>query len=186
MRAALSVEISEPDIDHKLLVKNLYVYYRYDLMPFLPSGRGADINAYGVIDSAVSKTHLESVADCDIWWEKPGLLHPFLIRTNGKPAGFAMVACPPYANKAVDYQLTEFFILNRYRQLGVGRIAAGILFDRFPGTWELGWAPLNTPAAEFWETILTEYVGREPIRIKLDASPEPDGFPGYRFTIPAV
>ncbi len=35
------------------------------------------------------------------------------------------------------YQLAEFFILLTHRRLGIGKLAATMLFDDFPGRWEV-------------------------------------------------
>jgi len=64
--------------------------------------------------------------------------HPFLIRVDAKLAGFALV---------------------KERRHGVGGRAAGLLFDRFPGPWELRQRPENHDATAFWRRAIAHYTG---------------------------
>ena len=57
----------------------------------------------------------------------------------------------------MDYRMSEFFILRRSRRSGVGKQAAYLVFDRFPGLWELSELPKNTGAIAFWRRIIGEY-----------------------------
>lgn len=168
-----TVDLIGPGIESKTAVKNLYVYYRYELLThslnqydglITPPANvsdetwqaGAWVNQAGVINGLHSLTHEETVRGEDGFWEAPNL-QAFLIRLNGWPAGFACVASPPNATKGVDYRLQEFFILNKARQLGVGSRAARLLFDRLPGKWELAYDPTNTAATAFWRKFIPEY-----------------------------
>jgi predicted acetyltransferase len=84
--------------------------------------------------------------------------HAFFIRADGKLAGFVLVrrvddGDPPEA----DYSIAEFFVMRRYRRQGVGRRAAHLAFDRFPGRWLVHQIPQNAPAQAFWRKIIGEY-----------------------------
>ena len=148
----MNIELIKPHIDQRLLIKNMFVFYRYDLLPF-QSGESS-INEYGVIDEQDSKTHTAGVKDCDIWWTDTALL-PYLIKSNNKPVGFIMVqSAEHYPHVPVDYGLIEFFILNQYRQLGIGAKSISLLFKELPGKWELAWLENNTVAEKFWRHTL--------------------------------
>lgn len=97
----------------------------------------------------------------DIWWEKPGLLYPYLIYSNETPAGFALVAKPPYTSEDCDFYLSEFFVMRSFRGSGIAGIAAQEVFNRHIGNWQLQTNPTyeNLRAQQFWRKTLQEYIG---------------------------
>jgi predicted acetyltransferase len=70
-------------------------------------------------------------------------------------------------NRELDHSVAEFFVLRKYRRIGVGSRAAKILFERWPGSWEVAVARYNKPALSFWrkairasiEGTVEEYAG---------------------------
>jgi predicted acetyltransferase len=89
------------------------------------------------------------------YWDRAGGGHPFLIRADEKPVGFALVR--QLAADTITHDMGEFFVLRKYRRLGVGRDVACRLFDRFAGNWEVRELPANTPAQAFWRRIIADY-----------------------------
>lgn len=173
------VTIREANDADKELLKNLYVFFRYDLMPFLDGGPTSCINSHGVItlDGENSRTHSEGIADVDEYWDHPGKVFPMLIEVDGNPAGFAVVGTHPFVDKSVDYRLYDFYVLNLYRGRGVAREAAIQVFDRFPGVWEIGWLAKNKPADACWRSVVREYTGDAYEDWVYDG-----GLPGVKFT----
>ena len=55
--------------------------------------------------------------------------------------------------------IADFFVLRRYRRQGVGRTAAMLLFDRFPGAWEVSSGADNVPGHVFWRGVVDHYTG---------------------------
>lgn len=83
----------------------------------------------------------------DHYWTEPDR-HPFLIRTDGQWAGFALVrACP-------HWDMAEFFVLRRYRRLGIGQAAARAVLALFPGHWEVRQVRANPDASAFWRAVI--------------------------------
>lgn len=177
----MQIEVLDPSTDDSELIKNLYTFYRYDLMPFIASGIGSCVNAYGTINGSTSRTHAEAVDDCNVWWEKPGILFSFLIRAEGKPAGFAMVATPPHTTSGIAYRMNEFFVLNRFRRCGIGTRAAIQVMDRFAGRWEVGYTPINESAAAFWRTVIPGYTNGDYKETEIRGDPDTPMLPGYVF-----
>src|SRR5690348_9039198 len=103
------VEVRQPHPDDQAAVLNLGTYFRYDLLPFFEEGDGSTLNAFGVIGDEAAATHEQSMAEHEIWWTKPGILVPMVIRVAGEPAGFAGVARPPHADRSVDHRMEDFF-----------------------------------------------------------------------------
>jgi predicted acetyltransferase len=83
--------------------------------------------------------------------------HPFVIRANGKVAGFAVVdeGSDVTGDRSV-YDMAEFFVLRRWRRTGVGRAAVRDLLERFPGTWEIRPFPGYPAGEKFWRQICAE------------------------------
>jgi len=84
---------------------------------------------------------------------------PFVVRVDGRLAGFALVR--QIADDPPAFDMGEFFILRRYRRRGVGRHVACRLFDRFPGRWQVRQLPENDPAVAFWREVIWDYTHGE-------------------------
>lgn len=96
------------------------------------------------------------------YWSEPERRFPFLIRCDGKLAGFvlATVGSPVSADPDV-HDVAEFFVLRRYRRAGVGRKAAFALWNRLPGRWIVRVFIENVAAVDFWSRIIADYAGAE-------------------------
>jgi predicted acetyltransferase len=129
----------------KPALANLIQLYYYDLSEF----DGADVDEQGCFDHA----------QLDTDWNAAGN-HPFLIRADGRLAGFALVSQQSRLHGAFDgHTVTDFFILRRYRRQGIGRTAATYLFDHFPGRWEVSSSAPNVPGHVFWRGVVDRYTG---------------------------
>jgi predicted acetyltransferase len=60
-------------------------------------------------------------------------------------------------NTLVDYNIAEFFILQKYRRKGVGTYVAQYIFDRFRGNWEVMQALSHKAAQMFWRKVIAQY-----------------------------
>ena len=86
--------------------------------------------------------------------------HPFLLRVDGRLAGFALVHTRSHLTGADDVaDMAEFFVARRYRRRGVGRRAAVAAFERFRGKWEVRERATNTAATAFWRGVIGEFTG---------------------------
>jgi predicted acetyltransferase len=83
----------------------------------------------------------------------------FLIRAEGALAGFALVRRGTRFAGEQAHEISEFFVLAKYRRRGVGAEVSRRLFDRFPGRWEVTQLSTNMPAQEFWRTVIDRYTG---------------------------
>jgi predicted acetyltransferase len=80
--------------------------------------------------------------------------HHFLVRVNGRPAGFALVRELLPVRGVPSREMAEFFVLRTYRRRGVGTRVARALFHRFPGRWELSVLTWNVIARPFWRGVI--------------------------------
>jgi len=93
-------------------------------------------------------------------WFRDDRSHPLVILDTGRPSGFALVARPLFATpEGYEYRMAEFYIRQNSRRRGIGRAAAGLIFSRFAGRWEVSEAVANHRAIEFWRRTVMAYTG---------------------------
>jgi predicted acetyltransferase len=124
------------------IVKNLVQYYIYDLSehmgwPSTPDGR------------------FEGCDDLELYWSDPGK-HAFVLRAGNELAGFALILADN-DDPQIDYSVTDFFVIRRFRGHGIGTLMARQLFDRFPGRWKVEQFARNAPAVAFWRRVIGDY-----------------------------
>jgi predicted acetyltransferase len=86
--------------------------------------------------------------------------HPFLLRVDGRLAGFAIVDTRSRLTGDEGVRdVAEFFVARPYRGRGVGAEAARALFDRFGGRWEVRQTAKNAAAIAFWRKVIGRYTG---------------------------
>ena len=57
------------------------------------------------------------------------------------------------------WDMAEFFVVRRYRRLGIGTEIAHQVWKRFPGAWEIRVLLSNRPAHRFWERAISRFTG---------------------------
>lgn len=92
----------------------------------------------------------------DSYWTEPDR-SPWLIRADGRLAGFALLNRYSHSGMPTDHDMAEFFVARKHRRSGVGRIAAGRLIGERPGLWELAIARANTGALSFWRGVSSQF-----------------------------
>lgn len=143
---------------HKDILKNLFVYYRYDLFSHTEKDSCLSLNKYGIIYGRMHRTHDSAMAEYDEIFNYPKMVFVYLIYIEKIPVGFAIILKQPYFNKMIDYKLDEFFIVNRYRKKGFGESAFCEIIAKHNGVWELGILKENKAAIAFWRKVITRNV----------------------------
>lgn len=134
MRAVSApVEVIEAGIAEKPVLGRLLELYQHDFSEF----HAADVDADG----------LYGYRYLDNYWTDPER-HPFLFRVDAHWAGFALVRA------GVPHDMAEFFVMRKYRRLGVGQQAARAVFSRFPGEWQVRQERTNAAATRFWRAAI--------------------------------
>ena len=87
------------------------------------------------------------------FWTRRGREH-FVMRVGGRLAGFALVRDRAHFAGAGVREISEFFVLRKYRRRGVGTRAARLLFARYPGRWEVAELSSNVGAQHFWRRVI--------------------------------
>lgn len=134
-------------VDDKSLLIRLMELYNYEFSIY----SNEDINEYGYY----------GYGHIDDYWNEEGRF-PYLIRVDGKIAGFALI-CPhcDYRKEKDARCFGEFFVMLKYRRMGVGLKVATQLFDKHPGLWEICFWRNNLPASEFWQKVVSQYTNNQ-------------------------
>ena len=130
-------------VEEKALLIRLMELYLYEFSAFSRD----DISEYGYY----GYDHI------DDYWNEEGRF-PYLLRVDGKIAGFALIW--PHCDYRTEEDarcVGEFFVMLKYRGMGIGRQAAMRLFDLHPGSWEVCYWKNNISAGEFWKKVVGEY-----------------------------
>ncbi|HLJ51311.1 MAG TPA: GNAT family N-acetyltransferase [Bryobacteraceae bacterium] len=83
--------------------------------------------------------------------------HPFLIRVDGKLAGFVLVK---RESDSAAWDMAEFFVARAYRRRGIGIEAAHEVWRRFPGPWQVRVMEANRSGYPFWERAIAAFTGQ--------------------------
>ena len=124
----------------KPVLSRLLELYQYDLSEVWPQ----DLNLHGEYGFAV-----------DRYLRNPRL-RAYLFLVDSAYAGFGLVD-PDVSLPENEFWMGQFFVMKRYRRLGVGTQGARFIFDQFRGKWEVGQMPLNLAAQAFWRCTIAEY-----------------------------
>lgn len=89
----------------------------------------------------------------DLYWTEPDR-SAWLIRADGRLAGFALLNTYSHSGLPSDHDVAEFFVVRKHRRAGVGREAARDLIGARPGQWELAVARANVQALQFWRGVV--------------------------------
>ncbi len=133
-------------------IRNLFPLYLHDLS----AHQSIALNEHGV-HSDEGLEDLAALADRQRgWWQRPGVLFPYLIRQGGLPVGFDLIAARQAlpAGLDADFVVHEFFVARAVRGTGVAEQAALEGFARHRGRWEVVTEPANQPAIRFWRRVL--------------------------------
>jgi predicted acetyltransferase len=155
-RPPAHIEVIPATADQQPIFANLLELYIHDFSEFHNLELGAN-GRFGY-------EHLP------LYWVEPDR-HPFLLRLDGKLAGFALVKRgSEFSGNEAVWDMAEFFILRAHRRCGVGTAAAHQVWKRFPGQWEVRVMESNHAAHHFWQHAITEFSGKSihPVRIEKD------------------
>ena len=139
-------------------IRNFYPLFLHDVASY----EHKPPNRHGVLaDDEDVRTWDELLDRSSAWWEKPGVLFPYLIRVGGIPAGFNLIGSGPYVpTPSIDFVAYEFFVAHAWRGTGVAADAARQGIARHRGRWEVATWPTAPRAIAFWrKTLRTCTVG---------------------------
>ena len=134
----------KPATHDRHIVENLFRYYVYDLAESGKWPCGSDGN-YGF-----------NVSLLDPHWSRDDHW-PYLIYHGDELAGFCLIR--RYPNHLERYDIDQFFILRRFKGMGVGKEAFRLAVSMRPGLWQTRVMLENTGALTFWRSVIGQFTG---------------------------
>jgi predicted acetyltransferase len=128
--------------EEKEILRNLLEKYSYEFSQY----EDTDVNNMGLY----GYTYL------DHYWVENNRF-PFFIKLNNKLVGFIMVNDYQEVKIETNYAMSEFFIMYKYRKMGIGTYTAKYIFDKFKGKWQLMYHPKNIISKIFWNKVVKEH-----------------------------
>lgn len=128
----------------KAVLRQLLELYLYDFSEYT----GEDVDRHG----RYSYDYLDPY-----WTEEQR--QPFFLCVGDQLAGFVLVRSQQGPDGQPVHHVAEFFVMRKYRRQKIGREAAFLTFDRFPGKWRVSQIEENLPAQRFWRQVIAEYTG---------------------------
>lgn len=126
------------------LLANLLELYAHDLSDVFKLDLGPD-GRFGY-------------AQLPLYFSEPDKRMPFLMRSGGQLAGFALVTRgSPMSEDPNVLDMAEFFVVRRHRRVGIGARAAALLWNRYPASWIVRVSAGNAAGREFWTRTLSRY-----------------------------
>ena len=139
------IEVIGATANQKPILENLLELYSYDFSEFQDLELGAD-GRFGYKNLA-------------LYWGDPNR-YPFLVRVDGRWAGFALVKRgSELSDDGNVWDMAEFFVVRKYRKMGLGTKTAHEVWRCFPGIWEIRVMESNPAAHQFWERAVGAFVG---------------------------
>jgi len=136
----VDLEVIPASLEQQPVIENLLQLYAHDFSEFQTLDLGPD----GRFE----------YRDLPLYWSDPHR-HPFLVKLDGKLAGFVLV------NRPDTWDMAEFFIIRGHRKRGIGAAVAHQVWKRFPGQWEVRVMDSNQPALRFWQRAISTLTGAQ-------------------------
>ncbi len=138
------VTLTQVPVSQSAIITNLMQLYKYDFSEFAHIG-----SPYGEVGSDGRFVY----DGLDSYWREEGRV-PLTVQADDRLVGFILVNRWSALSRQLDRSVAEFFVLRKYRRIGVGSRAARVLFERWRGRWQVAVASYNKPALLFWRKAI--------------------------------
>ncbi|WP_108670287.1 GNAT family N-acetyltransferase [Peribacillus acanthi] len=128
-------------VDKKETLGNLLEFYVYEFSK--------------IIDIHLDENGRYGFERLDSYFTDPTIF-PYFIKKEGKLAGFVIVSKGEEVDD-FDFNIDEFFVMNRYMGTGLSKEAAIEVFNLFVGKWQVVQIEKNYRAQAFWRKVIKEY-----------------------------
>lgn len=132
--------------ENRELLFNLHQKYLYEMTNYYDN----EIDASGNIHYAYFDAYFTDPARTAL-----------LIRRDGVLAGYAMINPYSYFKEHPDHVLAEFTVFPKYRRKHTAEEAAALIFEAYPGSWEIKYNEKNTAAKQLWNKVTAVYQPRK-------------------------
>jgi predicted acetyltransferase len=154
-----NIELTPAGPDQEPVIANLLELYAHDFSEFQEIELGAD-GRFGY-------KHLP------LYWREP-TRRPFVVKVDSKLAGLVLVKRgSEFSGNEAVWDMTEFFVVRRYRRRGIGTHVAHALWRQVPGLWEVRVMESNHSARRFWAHAISAFTGETifPGRVEIGGKP---------------
>lgn len=134
-------ELYEVKESEKEIIYNLMQLYTYEL-----SFYEDETTNFSMLDNGVFVLNKY----VDLYWVEEDR-HPYILKCDGKLAGFVLERF----NEEGINEISEFFVLNKYRKSGAGTYMANKMFELYKGRWEIRTLLKNERAQAFWRKVIS-------------------------------
>ena len=104
------------------------------------------------------------------YWREEGR-YPYYIQQESKIAGFVLVRTV-FDEGGIFYQVSDFYVKPEFQRQGLGEKAVSLLWEKYPGAWELHVHRKNLGAKHFWNHCSDRYAAD---KVKITEVSETDG-----------
>ncbi len=151
----MKIELTPTSASDEPTLSRLVQLYAYDFSEFMEW----DVSAEGLFYGG------DPLALC---WSEPWR-HAYFFRADAMLAGFAIVDERSRLTKDPEVMdMSQFFVLRKYRRKGVGLACAAQVFDLYPRKWEVREVAKNVAATSFWRRAIGAYTRGEFVETQWD------------------
>lgn len=144
-----SLEIIKATVEQKPILANLLELYAYDFTE--------------CCDFDIGNNGFYGYDYLPLYWTDPNRF-PYLIYVNGKLAGFVLVQKGSPISKEINvWDISEFFIMKKYKRHGIGTLVAQKIWGQFHGCWQVRVLVDNHIACLFWLSAIKKFITKTPI-----------------------
>ena len=148
----MQIKLVKASIKQKPILANLLELYAYDFTEFC--------------DFDIDNDGFYGYPYLPLYWTEETRF-PYLIYVNKKIAGFVLVQKgSPISDNTTVWDISEFFVMKKYKQLGVGTAAALKIWEEFKGPWQVRVLAGNQNACSFWPHAIKKFTSKIPTKTK--------------------
>lgn len=133
----MKIELQKIDKNDKGVIENLLQFYLYDYS----DTNKKDINKWGTFEYEYLDTYFEDDLNRML----------FFIKLNNIIVGFVMINDFSVLDDGKKVKsISEFFVMKKYRRIGIGSATVREIFKKYPGRWEIRVDKNNKVGLKFW------------------------------------
>lgn len=139
------ITLQPASLNEMATMQNLAHLYAYDISLYLGMQPNWEMPNSGSYEGPDIKEY---------WEDKEA--QPYLIRYGEEIMGFVIIN-KKGSQPNIEFNMAQFFIINKFKHKGVGRYVAHLCFKQCKGLWEVMVLPGNEGAYRFWRNTIKEY-----------------------------
>jgi predicted acetyltransferase len=148
METPQALTVSRATQDEKPLLARLLQLYLYDF---------SELAEIGDQHGEIGEDGTFAYPYFDRYWIDAGR-KALLFRYEGRPVGFALISDVSMCGRPTDYGVAEYFVMRKYRRIGIGKEAMHRMLADRRGIWEIAVAHYNAPGLAFWRQVMSAVV----------------------------